>query len=63
MRITIIKSWQTEAEVDAPDGLSKQELIDWLAQEADKVANDLLDAEWTNTHCTETGTDIEVVEF
>ena len=63
MKVTIIKEWQTEAVVDAPNGLSNRELRDWLAHKADEVGNDLLNAEWSSTYCTGTDTDEEICDW
>lgn len=49
MKITIIKEWQTEAEIDVPDSATELE----IRKLADGVANDLLQAEWGGTYATD----------
>lgn len=61
MRITITKTWQTEAVINVPD--DKIADLDYLATESDKVGNDLLNAEWGNTHITNTDTGEEIKDW
>jgi len=46
MRVTIQKRWVTEAEIEAPDNLTEEELKDWLAEEADElpILRDMLES-------------------
>lgn len=52
-KVIIQKSWLTEEEIEAPDGLNEEELQEWLrdGDNVGGVANDLTQASWDGTVC------------
>ncbi len=49
MKVTILKEWQTEEEVEVPDGLEGKELRKWLEDAAPDLANCFDEADWQAT--------------
>ncbi len=61
MKVIIRKMWITEAHIDTPDGLSTEELIQWLDSAVGPVANE--DHIWDWTICTNKEDGEEIVVF
>ena len=58
MKITVQKIWETEEEIEAPDGLSHEDLVQWVGERCGTVANNQLESEWVATHCLDENGDL-----
>jgi hypothetical protein len=61
MNIEIVKTWTTGQTIEAPDGLSREELRQWIADNIDSAAND--SPAWDSSIATVEGEIEPIVEI